>query len=307
MNSYPIIFLHKGNPEYLRIALDRLILSNGDAKIILLGDESNKNISGVDHYFISDYFNTAKKFEDNYYIHMSKNSYEFELICYQRWFVISEFIRQREYNTFWYLDSDVLVYSNLNDYLKSIPNYKKYDLIGFDSSTEEGDFFNPSFNFYTSKSFQGITDYLINSYVDNKVFMELANKWRIHTKENKPGGVCDMTQLKLFFLSKSLNVYNSYNSHNDIIPDGNININTNHGNGEKYKMIEGLKYTKIVDYNVLVYLEDGSTKKIISTHFQGAAKGVMKWYSKRNSTIEKMILYIKIHKIKKYCLALFKK
>ena len=130
--NYPIILLHTGNPPFLEIAINRLQLQNS-AEIILLGDDSNQSIKGVSHYHVKDYFENAQNFEDNYYLHMSSNSYGFELICYQRWFVIEEFIKQHDYKMFWYLDSDVLIYGDLGKYVDSITQGQTFDLIGFDT------------------------------------------------------------------------------------------------------------------------------------------------------------------------------
>jgi hypothetical protein len=281
-------------------------IKNKNAEIILLGDKTNRDIKGVTHHFIDDYFESAKDFEENYYIHMSKNPYQFELTCYQRWFIIAEFIKER-YESFWYFDSDVIVYGDLTDYLNNIPDHEKYDLIGFDAQNSQGDSFNPAFNFYTAKTITKITEYLLKSYVDAEILKQLKAKWRIHLIEDKPGGVCDMTQLQLFFADTSFNIFNSYDINNDVILDGNINARHNYSNGTKFKMLVGTnKYTQVKDYDAFVSLDDGTTRKLIASHFQGEAKKLIRYYSRRHFNPETIIPYLVISKMYNSCLSIAK-
>ena len=102
MESYPIIVLHKGSSDYLKICLAQAKFSNPNSRIILLGDETNETLAkqvGAEHYLICNYFSKALEFE-KIYKHYSTNSYNFELFCFQRWFVVDEFINSEGLDKF---------------------------------------------------------------------------------------------------------------------------------------------------------------------------------------------------------------
>lgn len=283
MSTYPIIFLHTGNPAFLATAIERAALHN-DTEIILLGDESNKHIKGVSHYQVKDFFTKAQEFEDKYYIHMSSNAYGFELICYQRWFVLEEFIALKGYEKFWYIDSDVLVYDNLSTYLNTIPEGTSYDLVGFDTQNcGQGDSFMPAFNLYAATLIAEITRFFKDSYTDPEIFKVLTDKWKRHASQKIKGGICDMSQLKLFFDYNrgKYRIYNSYNLSNSYIPDGNINVELNYTpDNQKFKMLHGKKHVFVENYKAYGYLTSGQQVQFIASHFQGKeGKPSMSYYA----------------------------
>ena len=113
MRAYPIIVLHQGNHDYLRICLEQAKFTNPNSRIILLGDKKAQSVAPdyVEFYDTKDYFNTAKEFS-KVYKHHSTNYYEFELFCIQRWFIVNEFIQKNNIEYFLHLDSDVLLYAD---------------------------------------------------------------------------------------------------------------------------------------------------------------------------------------------------
>lgn len=284
-NNYPILLFHIGNPSFLTTTIERLRLFN-DADIILLGDESNKNIKGVSHYDIKDFFRGAREFEDRYYIHMSSLPYSYEIVNFQRWFVIEEFVKNRDYEKFWYLDSDVLVYGSLNEYINNIKDGKSYDLIGFDTQNcGKGDSFMPAFNCLSPKLIPEITKFFIDSYTNPEIFKILRRKWNKHASQKIPGGITDMIQLRMFFeLNEGrFSVYNAYKLSNESIPDGNINSELNYTeDDQKFRMLHGYKYVFVDNYKAYGYLASGEKVRFNSSHFQGRAKRKMHYYTREH-------------------------
>ena len=119
-----IIFVHKGNDFYLHLAVKQAIRTNPTIKVILLGDESNKNVEGACHFLISDYFKRAEALSE-IYVHHSPNGVAYELFCFQRWLVIWEFMQKHpEYDDrFVYCDSDTLLFSYVKEYLNQLGNH----------------------------------------------------------------------------------------------------------------------------------------------------------------------------------------
>lgn len=288
MKVDPIIFVHNGNHEHLKVSINQLLNNNKEAEIILIGDDLNSKINGISHYHFENYFKSAKEFENNSYIHMSKNNYQFELFCYQRWFVLHEFVEKNGIEYFWYLDSDFLVYENLHDYLlKQVKDYS-IDVIGFDSvNSGIGDSFMPCFNRLSLKAIRAITAYFKKSYEDKDILAVLKMKWKNHLVKKLPGGVCDMTQLKMLFddYKGDMTIYNSYDYNLNLIPDGNINSRYNYFSDNKsFRTFLGVKYVRIKDKKAYGYLEDGKQVYFLGSHFQGRAKRKMVYYARDNYT-----------------------
>ncbi len=59
---------------------------------------------------------------------MSSNPYDYELICFQRWFYIRDFIEKQEMEYFLCMDSDVLLYCNINEIMQKYIPYDFYHM-----------------------------------------------------------------------------------------------------------------------------------------------------------------------------------
>ncbi|QEF96257.1 hypothetical protein Mal15_02840 [Stieleria maiorica] len=111
----PIVFVHCGRGEHLHLATRQAKLHNPDSPIVLLGDDSNRSLRFVDqHYCTSDYFDAAARFAERY-AHHSRNRVDWERFCFERWFILNEWMDKQGCQSAWIFDSDVLVYSDLDD------------------------------------------------------------------------------------------------------------------------------------------------------------------------------------------------
>ena len=117
-----IIIAHKGNPFYLKYVLDQCKSSNPNANVILLGDKSNNKYPFIKHAMLSDYFQGASEFAEKYR-HMNTTPFEFELFCYQRWFAIYEYMLEQNLKDVWCMDSDVLLYCNIEEIMQKYISY----------------------------------------------------------------------------------------------------------------------------------------------------------------------------------------
>jgi len=60
----------------------------------------------------------------NVYKHLSTNDYNFELMCFNRWFILLNYMKAKNINMCFHIDSDVLLFSDVEkDYI----NYEQYD------------------------------------------------------------------------------------------------------------------------------------------------------------------------------------
>jgi len=110
----PIVFIHRSNSDHLKYAFKQARTSNPNSPIYLLGDTTNNKYDYIEHRAFGDYFEGATQFAE-VYRHYSTHGTEFELICFQRWFILRDFLVQNQISRCLYLDSDTMLYANVSD------------------------------------------------------------------------------------------------------------------------------------------------------------------------------------------------
>ncbi|MBN2627424.1 MAG: hypothetical protein JXA95_12220 [Spirochaetales bacterium] len=310
-----LIFVHKGNSGYLKYVLTQARVTNPQARIILIGDNSNNCYDFIEHHNISDYSGLSDNFEQNYYIHMSHHRYEYEAFCYFRWYVIAEYIQKEEIENFWYMDSDVLLFTNLSDYRKRFSI--NCDFIGHSQVIGS---FNPSINYYVRDFLFKMIGYIDNSYKNNDILSKLESQWNHFKKYDIPGGVCDMTQIGMFFNSEESiqyeceDAYALHRNHN-FVPDGQINIKENYTSaGECYQLGILSPGKKLIIRNKDAYglLADGTKIQFVSSHFQGRAKDYIRrfyylYQKKIFLFVLDIVVLLPVERISRFILKVFKK
>jgi hypothetical protein len=112
----PIVFVHRGCPDYLKITLTKARQYNPDSPLILLGDSSNahlvQEVAGLEFKPIRCDAGDCARFA-KVYEHQSHLAEEFERFCIQRWILLRDLMSQNNWNRLLYLDSDVLLYSDV--------------------------------------------------------------------------------------------------------------------------------------------------------------------------------------------------
>ena len=189
MNSkIPVILVHKGNTFYLKPVLEHIRLFNPDTRICLLSDASTKGkYDFVEHYNLEDYSEGAKSFE-SIYTHRSSNPYEFELICFQRWFYIRDFARAKGLDSFFCMDSDVLLYCNID---AELSKYKSYD---FTICNKYG----PGCALFNMSSITRFCEYMNRMYTEESLISRAKAMYQGIIDNKELGGVCDMTAFTWF-------------------------------------------------------------------------------------------------------------
>jgi len=113
--TLPIIFMHRGDDDYLTYSLRQAKLSNPHSPVYLLGKVTNRKFAtaGIIHELMDYHMVTAQSFA-KVYQHMHVMSYEYNLFCFQRWFILRDFMRKRGMQSCFYVDSDVMLYTNVS-------------------------------------------------------------------------------------------------------------------------------------------------------------------------------------------------
>ena len=109
----PIIFIHYGNSPYLVYTLAQAALICPERPVWLIGDETNQHYPFVHHVHYQQYSTHAFSFAEQY-LHLNGNHPSFELFCFQRWFILRDFMVLNKIEKAVYLDSDILLFDNLD-------------------------------------------------------------------------------------------------------------------------------------------------------------------------------------------------
>lgn len=276
--AIPIFFVHKTNSSYLKYALKQARKFNPESPIYLLGDESNNKYPFVTHLNISDYSASADEFK-RVYRHLSAAPFDYELFCFLRWFYIRDFIVKNNIESFIYLDSDVLVFSNLTQALEP---FKHLSIANVDVAM-------PAFTYFgNSKVLIDFCEYMKNQYIIPEYSHRLDLEWEAQKPRNW-GGVCDMLIFLYYFRDFPENL-------------GKLDVIKNNSTFDVY-IREGKGYEiegdnkKIKWKNKQPYCFHIETKQWIrfhGFHYQGHSKALMyKHYSGGGYYLHRLSEYLK--------------
>jgi hypothetical protein len=120
--TLPIVFIHIGNNEYLTYTLAQAKISNPDTKVYLIGDPSNDHFDFIEHHNLEKYCMESELFS-MIYRHHSTNPPWIELFCFQRWFILKEFMSQNRIERCLYLDSDIMLFTDIYEEQKKLTAY----------------------------------------------------------------------------------------------------------------------------------------------------------------------------------------
>lgn len=173
----PIIFCHRGNSDYLQYSLLQARRTNPDAPILLFGDESNNCYPFVTH-LKAESSRAAQDFAANY-VHLSVNPPDYELYCFLRWFMILGHCARHKIRRFFYVDSDVMLYTDVN---RAEFQEFAWGMTGH----------NMAMGFFTTDLLKEFCLYLINQYRDAAVVADLREEFRQKQQAGQAIAISDM-------------------------------------------------------------------------------------------------------------------
>jgi hypothetical protein len=267
----PVVFFHRGEQDYFQAAIN---IASKKNKIIVIGNQSEKfrnNNTNVLFFNELDYKQDDSLFRSAYK-HMHSGDPEAQIICYTRWFIIRNLIKSLNIEAFFHADSDLAVLVDVEEYYKNInrPNIA----LSTQDYQENFRFVASGHNsFFTIQSLEELCEFMLKSYdASSETYQKLLEKHAWHLRTNTGGGVCDMTQLYLYSITKS--TFSLTKIHNDSCFDDNINSSENYYKNE-YKMKDNLKLTRFIDNNFYFENNDGKLIKANSIHCQGQSKSIL--------------------------------
>ena len=288
--SIPIVFIHTGYSDYMEYSLRQAKHTNPDSEIILLGDESNNRFHFVTHVNIKDYFNGAAEFA-KIYKHYSTNPYNYELFCFQRWFILRDFLTVNKLKEVFVCDTDVLIYTDIGKILK-----KSYKNIEFGClSDNKKKCYNAAISFWKDKKLTKFCQNIFSLYSNINGLKLIKNKWIEVKKSKNPGSFSDMDAVKNFtdkYIDKNKFVNFCKNTNNSVF-DNDIN-SMNCFKSDEYKFRLGIKNIFFKEKKPFCYnLLEKRNIRFNCLHMQGPAKYLISKFYTGKSFHGKILLDIK--------------
>jgi len=277
--SFPIIFIHRGDSFYLKYAFSNAHKFNPNARIILLGENVTQYPDFVEYYDINSFSKSLQKFR-KIYKHYSYNNEEIERFCIERWLILNDFLKKEKIQKCLTLDSDVLLYVDAE---KDSDKFAEYDFTLAHHSSGGLMYIN------NTNTIDKLSDYIFMLFSTEKGKEKLLSFWEPFRKKNDGGGVNDMLLLGWFYETMPKKI----GEISDIIDDSTYDTMIN-GTQQSTVMNEGIKKIDFIDGLPYCTLKKSKKKVCMCClHFQGPTKFYMKYFSAGHfSFIDKMNVHL---------------
>lgn len=281
MSELKTIIFHQGYQDYLDI---NCRITSKTNEIYLLGDRSLKNldkISNVNFIEIDKYLkNEQIAYFKNYFVPYNTTPEKYVWLWYLRIFVMKLFLEENKINQIFHLDSDNILFENINDFLFNSQNAylinQNYIPTHMTASIHCGLLSNSFFNEFI-KLYEDI-------FISKSKFNLINEKILYHQKFGK-GGICDMTLFYLLYSKNLLEVQNLmkpikseknseeyYFMDNFSDPEGHLGKNQFKTNFQNKITL----YMKKNDSNLEMFDKKKNKRvNLINIHFQGSSKKFM--------------------------------
>lgn len=265
----PVVFIHNGAQEYLKCAIESA--KKLDNEIVLLGDETNKFLS--DKWYDMDML-AGKRYESfkKDYVHMSTNSYEFELACFKRYFSLLSYMESEGISRCIMIDSDILTYCTY----ETLNCFQQYDFVAtIPYGQAEFDWcVGPQILGITLEALKDLVCYIEDTY--NNHLERLKAKDVYYKERHLKGGICDMSLLYLWVQRTEFSCYNLLD-YKEAVFDNSVQMaNYDQKIWFQRNVLLGIKKLILRNDKLYVVREDNNERVEVATlHFQGSAKSIM--------------------------------
>jgi len=120
MENYdtPCVIVHRGFKPYLKFNLE---ITSKNNKVFLIGDESISSLASISNNieFVNiEQYETRNRIINlkKYFVNYSTQAQYQEWMCFERVFIIHDFVLERNYKQIFHLDSDNVLLKNINDF-----------------------------------------------------------------------------------------------------------------------------------------------------------------------------------------------
>ena len=261
-----IVFINTGGSFFLPYVLHQAKHLNPSSAIVLIGDAGN-----YDFVQFEQIENLASDDIDSFrrnYVHRSTNPPQFELFCWERWFYLRNFMRKEQADSALYLDSDVLLFSSLEEIRQGYAGVEWECGL----TVPQGGPASGHISYWTMDALEEFCRFAGESFREGSASQLYEQKWQRHLAHGVPGGVCDMTTIELFYQSNIRRIINLAAPYRGNVFDHNINFGDNSEPGQ-YVVEGGIKKVSFIGgVPFLCHTGNGKMDRAHALHFQGSAK-----------------------------------
>lgn len=249
----PVVFVHFGACEYaMTVTSHALRIGN---EVILLGDDQLSAACDAFQFGV-------------HYKHLSTNHYAFELACFERWFVLRDWMHANGIPDCLYCDTDVLLFCNVENEWHGDAYYAAHDFtLSMETSGHT--------SFWKLYALDAFCRFVWDTYSQrDATFRELERIYGAMRAGKLAGGVSDMLLLKMFMQQNTFRVGEMSVVRNGIVWDHNINVS------DGFYMEQGRKALHMangVPRGTLI--QHARQVEFRSLHFQGGAKSLIPQYA----------------------------
>jgi hypothetical protein len=265
-NMIPVVLIHKGYQDYLGCTLQQ---ANKNNDVYLLGDtKPSVDSPTIKFENISDYFGECDEFRSHYQ-HLNTTPVGYEIFCYQRWFILKNFMEKHNIGKVFYCDSDVMLFANVTE---EWDKFNQYEMTLLHRTAAIA-------SFITLDGIRSLCNLIMTTYKnkDSYNYKKIASHYNVRRECGLAGGVCDMTLLEFFHYCSDCGggpgkvgemmqiIDGSTYDHNINVPDQGFDFNGRH---KDFKIRDGVPYVFNNRLNKDI--------KFNSLHFQGGAKSLIR-------------------------------
>jgi hypothetical protein len=279
MNS-PIIVVHQGVSEYLKLCLLKARQYNPSTPIVLIGNDENRCLLDVMPdliHVIPDYNDCDVSMLKKNYKHRSLQTETFELICILRWFFVRDFMKRNNIERCLHIDSDVFLFC---DVWQVGEPFMKYGM----TLSPWGDSGNMIGHTCFINDLQLLDRFcnMVQEYYSNpekSQFLDQMYTINLRKKKNFRFSISDMTFLKLFCDENQHHIANISDIINDTTFDNRLTSCEGGYTANSRLIKEEMK--KVIFENKIPYCWNKRLRKniqFLSIHFHGPMKYLMKYF-----------------------------
>lgn len=282
----PIVFVHRNKHFYLNFTLRQAKLSNPASSVYLIGNQVKAAYPMIECIPIESLPAESSTYFANCYEHVSPNPFDYELFCFQRWFIVHEFMQQKGYEIILAADSDIMLYGDLNELAQRMHrgNYQAAFSIGADHGWVHCA--SGHVSCWTRAGIANFCTFLLSLYTDALIRSDWETICANPLLNNCHVGISDMTALYLFYIRNKETILNQSVVADNQVFDHNMMMATNYEHGEyamqgRVKRIKWLRNGQPIAYNQL----KNTTVRMSALHFQGNSKNRIHRYYTGNDLL----------------------
>ena len=274
----PVVTLHQYNAkpqktDYTSHAINQAEhTGNTVYSITDYGPNTNPNLKNYTHIPLSELITEEYIVFNEEYIHMSTNPFNFERAAIAKFFLLKEFMQKFNYKTIFHIDSDVLLYTNINE------AYSKYDKWDFTLCSSQ----HCASSFFSLSVIEKLCDGILKTYVDRERYFwyrYIVNIYKKMQENGRNGGISDMLFLEHYKNLKECNTLNhTCGEMNEVNNNCTFYFSMKHNKGG-YQMKDGIKDIIFKDKIPFCFNEELQKNiQFMSLHFLGNTKEILENY-----------------------------